>query len=336
MKAVVLYGPGDVRLTDFPTPELKPGTVKVSVAYCGICGSDFHKVAGQKNTHPIHYPVPLGHEISGVVAEIGEGVTRFKVGDRVTVDPNWSCGKCYYCQQGMPSFCDNARGVVKGMAEYVVSPAENVYPLPDSLDLRTAALTEPVACCLHGMDQLDIKQGDTVALIGMGAIGTIMLQLIKNAGAGKIVVLETNEEKRALALELGADYFLSPVDTEGLQNLTHTLHIKRVIECVGVRPAQKTALSVAGKGATIVMFGVSDSAEELPISMYEAFSKELTIKTSFINPHTTQRAINLLAANILNPQKIICKELQMNEAVEEFHAPHYSRLGKVIVAINNL
>lgn len=334
MNAVVLYGPGDVRLTDFPTPVLLPGTVKVAVAYCGICGSDFHKVAGKQNTHPIHYPVPLGHEISGYVAEVGEGVTRFQVGDRVTVDPNWSCGKCYYCQQGMPSFCEHARGVVKGMAEYVVSPEENVYHLPDTLDMRAAALAEPLACCLHGMDLLDVKQGETVALVGMGAIGTIMLQLIKNAGAGEIVVLETNEAKRDLALKLGATYFASPADREAVSALTAKLHIKKVLECVGIRPAQKTALSVAGKGATVVMFGVSDAADELPVSMYDAFTKELTIKTSFVNPHTTQRAINILNSGALSPEEIIAKELSMEDALEEFQNPKYSRMGKVLVRIN--
>ena len=333
MKAVVLYGPSDVRLTEFPTPELKPGTVKVAVSYCGICGSDFHKVAGKKNTHAIHYPVPLGHEISGVVEAVGEGVIGFKPGDRVTVDPNWSCGKCYYCQQGMPSFCENARGVVKGMCEYVVSPEESVYHLPDSLDLHTAALAEPVACCVHGMDLLAVQPGDSVALVGMGAIGTIMLQLIKNAGAGQIIVLETNEAKRELAMQLGATCFVSPADQGTVNTLAEKYHIKRVIECVGIRPAQKTALAVADKGATVVMFGVSDAADELPINLYDAFLKELTIKTSFVNPFTTQRAINILNNGALDADKIICKDLTMEEAIDEFANPVYSRMGKVIVTV---
>ena len=334
MKAVVLYGKGDVRLTDFPAPELKPGMVKVAVAYCGICGSDFHKVEGKQNTHAIHYPIPLGHEVSGYIAEVGEGVTSFKVGDRVTVDPNWSCGKCYYCQQGMTSFCKNAHGVIKGMSQYWVSPEENVYHLPDTLDMQTAALAEPVACCVHGMDLLDVHQGDTVALIGMGAIGTILLQMIKNAGAGEIVVIEPNESKKDLAMELGATYFVSPADADTIQKLAEKLHIKRVMECVGTSPAQKTALDVAGYGATVVMFGVSDANEELPISLYKAFVKELTIKTSFINPHTMHRALSILASGALKADKIICKELSMQEALEEFHAPKFSKMGKVLVKID--
>ena len=243
MKAVILHGKEQVTLGEFPTPALNHGEVRVSVAYCGICGSDHHKVAGKKNTHAIHYPVPLGHEISGVVAEIGEGVTEFKVGDRVTVDPNWSCGKCRFCKEGKPSFCEHARGVVKGMAEYVVSPEESVYHLPDTLDLRSAALAEPLACCLHGMDLLGVRHGDAVALVGFGAIGKIMLQLIRLAGAGEIAVIETDMSKRALAMEMGATYFASPLDADAMQKLTETAHFSRVIECVGVRPAQQTALA---------------------------------------------------------------------------------------------
>lgn len=334
MKAVILHGPHDVRLGDFPVREVEPGDVKVAVAYCGLCGSDFHKYEGKKNTHPIHYPVPLGHEISGYIAEVGSAVTGFKVGDPVTVDPNWSCGKCAFCQKGMTSFCENARGVVKGMAEYVVAPVENVYHLPASLDLCAAALAEPVSCCLHGMDLLGVRQGESVAIVGFGAIGCIMLQMIKQAGAGEIVVIETNETKREAALRLGATRFLSPADTAALDELTATLNIDRVMECVGIHAAQQTALRVAGKGATVVLFGVSDEADVLPFSAYDAFCKELTIKASFVNPHTMQRAIDLLAAGTVKADETISRVMPMEDVLEELETRTYSRAGKVIVKIN--
>ena len=333
MKAVILHGPGKVELGDFPTPAVKPGEVRVAVAYCGICGSDHHKVAGKRNTHPIRYPVPLGHEIAGVVAEVGEGVTGFSVGDRVTVDPNWSCGKCRYCQDGKPSFCESARGVVKGMAEFVSSPVENVYHLPDGLDLRTAALAEPLACCLHGMDLLGIRQGEAVALIGFGAIGKIMLQLIRNTGAGTIAVIETDETKREQAIAMGATHFVSPLCKDELQALCDRVCFDRVIECVGVRAAQATAIDVAGKGATVVLFGVADAAETLPLSVYEVFAKELTLKGSFVNPHTTARAVALLGSGLLDTEAIIHREISMEEAVEEFRNPYHSRFGKVLVRV---
>ena len=334
MKAVVLYGPGDVRLGELPELPLGSEDVRVKVAYCGICGSDFHKVAGKKNTHPVKYPVALGHEISGVIAEVGDKVTAFKLGDRVTVDPNWSCGGCYYCRAGKPSFCENGRGVVKGMAQYVVSPAKNVYPLPEKLSMRAAALAEPLACCLHGMDLLDVHQGERVALIGFGAIGAIMLQLLRLSGAGEIVVIEYNPARRDAALAQGADIFLCSQNAEEVAAYAAENPIDRVIECVGVPAAQESALAVAGKGATVVMFGVADSAQRVPVSFYDAFSKELTIKTSFINPHTTERALRVLAREDFRADDIIHTTLSMEKAVEEFKAPYHTKFGKVLVEID--
>ncbi len=335
MKAVVLYGPQDVRLADFPEKEMGKNDVRIRVSYCGICGSDFHKVAGKKNTHPVHYPVPLGHEISGIVEAVGSSVTRFRAGQRVSADPNHSCGRCRYCQAGKPSFCEKARGVVKGMAEFVVVPEENVYPLPDGLSLQMGALAEPLSCCLHGMDLLDLKMGENVALVGYGAIGAMMLPLLRRAGAGKVLVLELSEERRAMALQAGADYALSPTDTASIEALCEELWITKVMECVGVTAAQETALQVAGFGATVVLFGVGDSAAHLPLSTHAAFLKELVIKTSFINPHTMERALALLACGALKEEHVIATVLSMQEAVEEFHTPKHSKKGKVLVRISN-
>lgn len=336
MKAIVLYGPQQVDLGDLPTLPLAPTDVRVKVAYCGICGSDYHKLQGKANTRPVTYPVALGHEISGVVCEVGNAVTDFSVGDRVTVDPNWSCGECYYCKIGRTSLCKRSRGVVKGMKETVDAPQKNVYRLPDRLSLRDAALAEPVACCLRGLDLLDLRAGERVALVGFGAIGAIMLSLLKNAGAGEITVIEYNEARRDLALEMGASVFFGSSEQDAIDEYARKNPIDRVIECVGKAAAQQTALSIAGRGATVVMFGVSDAAERLPLSLYDAFIKELTIRTSFINPHTTERAIRLLASGRIDVERVISRVLSMEEGVEEFRSPNYSRCGKVLVQINAL
>lgn len=333
MKAVVLHGKRDVSVSDFPVREVGERDVKVAVAYCGICGTDFHKVMGRAGSRPVKYPVPLGHEISGYVAEVGSAVKGFAVGDPVTVDPNYSCGACYYCKEGKSSFCENATGVVKGMAEYVVAPYENVYKLPEGMDMQTAALAEPLACCLHGMDMLGMIQGENVALIGFGAIGVMMLQLMRLSGAGKIVVIEPREEKRELAMKLGATDFISPSDTDTVSALGAKYHISKVMECVGNSSAQKLALDIADRGATVVFFGVSGSEDVLPLCVYDAFLKELTIKTSYINPHTTGRAIELLNDKRLDTDTIFSAVLSMEEAVEELLNPKYSRQGKVLVRI---
>ena len=335
MKAVILHGKENISLGEFPTPVVHAGEVKVAVSYCGICGSDYHKYEGKANTHPIKYPVPLGHEISGVVAEVGEGVFGLAVGDRVTVDPNWSCGKCYFCQNGKPAFCENARGVVKGMADFVVSPVENVYKLPDGLSLKHAALAEPLACCVHGADLLGVRHGEAVALVGFGAIGAMMLELIAHSGAGDITVIEPNSDKKEMALSMGATRFISPTDEEEIKKLADGGRVARVIECVGNKHAEATALRVAGKGATVVFFGVADEKETMPFSAYDAFAKELTIKTSFVNPFTTKRAVDMLASGMISADKLISAVLTMEEALDELRYPNFSRKGKVLVKISD-
>lgn len=333
MDALILTGRHEVYIGDFPEPPMDENTVKVAVCYCGICGTDLHKYEGKSGSRPLKLPVPLGHEISGVVAEVGSRVTSFKPGDRVTVDPNWSCGKCFFCQSGLGHLCENSRGVVKGMADFICPPQENVYHIPDSISLLDAALTEPLSCCLRGMDHLDIKLGQTVAIVGMGAIGTIMLQLCRRAGAGKIIVLEAVEEKREKSLAMGADLFINPImeDIQGVLETSGIRHIDRVLECVGLETTVNTAISLAGRGATVVLFGLSDPEKPMRIDHYQAMTKELQLKTSFLNPHTTHRAIALLAQGALDTAGIISAVISPEEAVEELASRKRVRQGKVIV-----
>ncbi|MBE6591528.1 MAG: L-threonine dehydrogenase [Ruminococcaceae bacterium] len=335
MKAAVLFGAGDLRVTDFPEPELKDNCVKVAVSYCGICGTDFHKFAGRAGSRPVVYPVCLGHEISGVVAEVGKDVTSFKKGDRVTVDPNWSCGCCDMCKKGKRHLCTASKGVVKGMAEYVCPPVENVYPLPDALSLRDGALTEPLSCCLHGMDLLGLIPGETVAVVGCGAIGAIMISLLKSFGAGKIVALDADPSKRNNALDMGADLFIDSVreDPKKVLEEKGITCIDKVIECVGIPVTAELSLDIAGRGATVVLFGVSDKDAVVGLKWYEAFTKELVIKTSYINPCTTSRAISLLENKIIDADKAISAVISLEEAVDEIKTRRLSAKGKVLVCI---
>ena len=337
MKAVVLKAPRDVEYIDFPEPPMGDTSVKIAVAYCGLCGTDFHKYAGKAGSRPVTYPVPLGHEASGIVVEVGSAVTDFKPGDRVTVDPNWSCGHCYYCKNGKRHLCENSKGVVKGMATYICPPQENVYHIPDTLSLRNASLCEPLSCCLHGIDLLNIQPGETVAIVGFGAIGALMIQLCRKAGAADIVVIETDEGKRSAALKMGATLFFSSVgeDFDAELRKAGIPCVNRVLECVGVAPAIETALSIAGRGATVVLFGVTAPETSVAFYPYQAFQKELVIKTSYINPATTDRAIALLNSGTIDMDASIGKVLLPEELPEELETRKYSRYGKVIVKMSD-
>lgn len=337
MKALVLYGKHDVKVTpNFPEPPMTDDTVKVEVSYCGLCGTDLHKYEGQGGSRPVVYPVPLGHEASGIVVEVGSKVKDFKPGDRVTVNPNWYCKTCYYCKNGLTHFCSNSRGVVKGFAEYICPPQENVHKIPDSLSMKHASLAEPLSCCIHGMDLLDMQMGQNVVIIGLGAIGAIFLQLCRLAGAAKIIVIEPQEEKRALAEKLGADLFLNPqavnvseaIANAGIQN------VDRVVECVGIVPTMNSALEVAGKGATVLLFGLGDPAKPVAFNQYAAFQKELVIKTSFINPNTTERAIAMLSSKALDAEVMISSIVSMEEMIDELKTRELSKKGKVILKVS--
>lgn len=336
MKVVVYYGIHDVKVTDFKVPDLNDDGVKIAVSYCGICGTDIHKFNGKGGSRPVIPPVVLGHEISGIVVETGKNVTDFKVGDRVTADPNWSCGHCYYCKNGITHMCENSRGVIKGFAEYVCPPQTNVYKIPDSLSMKHAALTEPLSCCLHGIDLADIHPGSHVLIVGMGSIGTIMVELSRLAGATHIIVVEPVQEKENLAKKLGATLFINP----NRENVTEAIrknaikNIDCVIECVGLKNTMENALNYAGKKATVVLFGLGDPEHPVSFNQYNAFQKELVIKTSFVNPNTTQRSIALLANGRIHCDDIISKIMPMEDVPNELNERTFFRKGKVLVSIS--
>ena len=336
MNAVVLYGPGDLRLTDFPEPPMTENSVKVEVSYCGLCGTDFHKFAGKSGSRPVTYPVPLGHEVSGIVVETGANVRGFKKGDRVTVDPNWSCGYCRYCKNKKAHLCENSRGVVKGLAQYVCPPQEQVYLLPDELSMKHASLAEPLSCCLHGMDLLDVKLGETVAIVGFGAIGQLMLQLCRLASAANIVIIEPVEEKRETAMKMGASLFVNPSREDPVEAIRNAgiPGVDKVMECGGIPVTAQLALQVADRGATVVLFGVADPEAKLPVSQYDIFYKELVIKTSYINPGTMGRAVAMLTSGTIDADAAISCVLEPEQVPEEIKTRRFSRLGKVLVRIS--
>ena len=199
----------DLRIESIQKPTPKLGEVVIKVMACGICGTDVHIFHGDEGAAPTPAGTVLGHEFAGVVEAIGDGVKGVAVGDRVCVDPNKLCNECYYCKSGIGHFCEDMIGIGTtvngGFSEYCVVPESQVYKIADTTTFEMAAMTEPVACCVHGIDMCNISCGDTVAVIGGGMIGLIMLQLAKISGAGKLILIEPVEEKREMAKKLGAD-----------------------------------------------------------------------------------------------------------------------------------
>lgn len=325
MKAAVFYGKGNISVeANYPIPELKSDEVLVKVQACGVCGTDLHIFSGAKGATECNPPVILGHEFSGIVEQIGDRVTRVAPGQHVTVDPNISCGACDQCRKGNPHFCMDmvATGVNfdGGFAEYCVVLERQLFIIPDDTPFEVAAMCEPVACCLHGIDLCDIDAGDNVMIIGGGTIGMIMLQLAQMSGASKIVLLEPNHKRFELARKLGADLVLDP-QTSGIRE-TLNAHgfsdIRIVIECVGKAASVENAFQYAGKGATVMIFGLTGPEDSVPYKPFEAFKKELTVKTSFVNPNTQGRARDIIASGRLNLIDLISDYVQLDNINDAF------------------
>lgn len=339
MKAAVYHGPQDLRVEEVPVRELKDNEVKIQVKYCGICGTDIHIFHGDGGCCDVTPPLVPGHEFSGVVAEVGSKVKTVKVGDRVTGDPNDMCGECYFCKSGMQHFCKNNIGVGTtvdgGFAEYVIMREKQVYKVSDDLSFIEAAMTEPISCCLHGIDLCNIKAGDTVLVIGGGPIGMIMMQLAKNAGASKVIMSEPVEEKREQALKLGATKTIDPLheDVEAVL-AEYCENVNVVIECVGNVHTQADAVRFAGRGATIMYFGLAAPEESFPIRPDDIFKKELHITSSYINPYSFERAIQILESGTVELESLITNVVPLDDIADVFTKPEYRRTGKVMIQIS--
>ncbi|MCB6202532.1 zinc-dependent alcohol dehydrogenase family protein [Extibacter muris] len=339
MKAAVYYGKQDLRVEEVPEKELKDNEVMIKVKYCGVCGTDIHIFNGDGGSFAVTPPLIPGHEFSGVVAKVGAGVTSVKAGDRVSGDPNDMCGECYYCKNAMQHFCTNNIGlgttVDGGFAEYVVIREKQVYKFSDELSFMEAAMAEPISCCLHGIDLCNIKSGDTVLVMGGGPIGMIMMQLAKNAGASKVILSEPVEEKRELAVKLGATKTINPIE-EAVQAVLadYCANVDVVIECVGNIHTQEDAIKFAGKGATVMYFGLAAPDESLPLKPDDIFKKELKVTSSFINPYTFERAIQVLESKAIDLESLITNIVPLDDIADVFTKPEYRRTGKVMIQVS--
>ena len=294
MKAAVLTNKLQISVKELSIPVPLDQEVVLKVKACGICGTDQHIYHGQPGSAEVQYPIILGHELAGEVVQVGSKVRTLQVGDRVSIDPNMYCGECEYCRGGRLHLCNylQAVGVTRdgGMGEYCTVPAANCYILPAELTYEEGAMIEPLGCVLHGFQQIHIWPGASVLVIGGGYIGLMMLQMAKMYGGSPIVVSEPDVSKHSLALQMGAAETVTPEDLEA----RGTGRFDIVIECVGRKESMTQAVQMAKKGGMVLLFGVSAPETKIEVSPFDIFSKELTIKGSFINPHTHDQAIALV------------------------------------------
>ena len=337
MKASRFLGNKTFAVTDLPTPHAGPGELVLRNQVCGVCGTDVHIYLGEPGSADVNPPVVLGHEYSGEVVEVGEGVTGFAVGDHVTVDPNIYCGHCAYCQNGKKQLCPSmeAIGVTRdgGFAQYSRIPASQAFKLEPTVPWEAAAMAEPLACCLHGIDLAGIQVGDKVCVVGGGAIGLLMVQLAKLSGASQIVLSEPNEKRRQVGLQLGANAAIDPTRPDAQEAFAQVLDggANVVIECVGNVPAVKSAFQFAGKGATVLLFSVPKVDATFDLPLFDVYKKELTIKGSFVNPDTHARAVALINSGKVDFGPIITHRFPLDQLPEAIAMQMSDASIKVVV-----
>lgn len=336
MKAAVFYEAGKMIVEEHEIKKPERNEVLIQVKAAGVCGTDMHIYDGAKGASECFPPVVLGHEFAGIVTEVGADVKRVKVGDHVTVDPSIVCNECNECLIGNPHFCESysATGVTYdgGFAEYCTVSEKQIYKLNKDIPFEEGAMCEPVGCCVHGIDRANIKAGDVVLVIGGGAIGLITMQLAKISGASVVIVSEPVPGKREKALELGADYAVDPMVEGAIYTLLKELEIPKInvtIECVGRPETMQDAIKYAGKGATVVFFGLTEPDCEIPLNPYKVFQKELTITSSFVNPYTHSRAVDLLNGKRLNLKALISDVIPLDEIEKAFQIR--GKNGKMII-----
>jgi 2-desacetyl-2-hydroxyethyl bacteriochlorophyllide A dehydrogenase len=334
MRAVQFDRPHEVNIITKSLPPLGENEVLIGVEACGICGTDVHIVEGTSRSNP---PVVLGHEYCGVVEDMGRGVEDLRAGQRVAVDPNISCGACYYCHRGLVHLCSNLRAlgvdIDGGMSERCVVPATQVYRVPDGMAAEIAALVEPVSCGVHGIDLAGIQVGDTVLVIGGGTMGLVMAQLARASGAARVVVVETLEQKRAIAKERGVDLVLDPATDDvpsAVRDLTG-VGADVVIECVGKPETVQLSMELARRGATVEIFGVCPIGATVPLEPNMVYFKELRIVGSYINPHTFDRALALLASGSVTTEGFTMERFPLDGVREALQSTREGRSMKCIL-----
>ncbi len=337
MKAAIFYGRHDLKVEEIERPQITDEEVLIEVKACGVCGTDVHIFEGSDGAAKVYPPEVLGHEYSGLVIEAGKNVKNFKVGDRVCVDPNMYCGNCTPCRDGKVHFCENmlSYGVTLkgGFAQYSAVNERQAYKLGENTNYVAGAMTEPLACCLHGIDMCDIKQGEKVVIVGAGLIGLLMLQLATISGASAVAVLEPSSEKREQAKKLGATLCIDPIKEDAQKILAENgfSDVQVVIECVGKTQTIENAIQIVGKGGTVMMFGLTTPDATISVKPFEVFQKEIVLKSSFINPLTQKRALELIDAKKVDVESMVCATCSLEELKEVLSSDELRAKGKYVV-----
>ncbi len=341
MKALLLTEYKKMTVTEVDEPEMGADDVLVQVEACGICGSDIHGYDG--STGRRIPPLVMGHEAAGIVVATGENVTDLPNGTRVTFDSMVSCGNCHFCRRGNSNLCDNRMvlGVSCGeyrrhgaFAERISVPRRIVYTLPDSLPFDHAALVEAVSVAVHAASVTPVVLGDTAVVVGAGMIGLLALQAIRAAGATRVIAVDLNDKRLAVAKQLGADEVLRGDQCDvpaTIRAMTDGRGADVALEVVGATPTIKTAIESVRKGGSVTLVGNVSPTIELPLQ--SVVTREISLfGTCGCNGEYPQ-CIDLMARGIINVAPLITAKIGLSDGPAWFERLHAGDAEQMKVVI---
>ena len=328
MKAAVLYGKEDVRIEKVDVPRLDTGDVLLRTRAALTCGTDAKVFRRGYHAKMIVPPAVFGHEIAGVVEEVGSGVEGVTPGMAVVAANSAPCGECYYCRHEMPSLCDDLLFWNGAYAEFARIPArvvkKNLLPLPADLDFREAAMVEPLACVVRGVEESWIGRGQSVAVIGTGPIGLMFVALARMRGA-HVISAGRRPERLDKALEMGAESAVQMSDGTDLADLLRRRSPDGrgpdvVIEAVGLPHTSEAAVRAVRKGGVVQLFGGCPADTKIGIDSQLLHYQELTIKSTFHHtPESVRKSFRLIADGHIEPRQFVTREAPLEELPQVLH-----------------
>jgi L-iditol 2-dehydrogenase len=322
-----------------PIPSPKPGNVIIKTHTVGICGSDVHYWAhGKCGPFELNGPIVLGHETSGIVESVGDGVKNLKPGDRVAIEPGVPCRVCKNCRTGNYNLCPHVQFLATppfdgSLAQYFEHAADFCYVMPDHMTFEEGALLEPLSVAVHACRRANVQAGSHVLITGAGPIGLVVLLVARASGATKIIVTDVMQNRLDVAKQLGADAVFLPTDINIVQMITSLATVTQTFECSGSEAAITLAIRVTSQGGKLVSIG--RSAKPLQsIPFFEAADKEIDMIGSFRYCNTYPKALELVASGQINVKPLVTHHFDVENCQQAFEVSEVGRDGAIKVAIH--
>jgi len=326
MKAAMLYGIKDLRIEEIPVPEVADGEVLVKIKAATTCGTDLKIFQRGYVEKVINLPTVFGHEWAGEVVETGDGMEWPKKGMRIRAGNSAPCLRCKMCQKGKYNLCEDMIWLWGAYAEYIKVPPRmvlvNMQEIPQHVSYEEAAITEPLACVLHGVEEAKVKLGDTVAIIGAGPIGMLHLLTVKAMGAEKTIIIDLVDERLAFAERFGADETVNAGKVDAVatvKRMTRGYGVDVAIEAIGLPVTWEQAFKLVRKGGRVLEFGGCPPGTEITLNAELLHYGEVTVLGTF---HTTplhfKKALNLIASRKIDVRPLITRKMKLDAIKEAF------------------